>query len=340
MRIFIWGTGKAATRYLAQGEIELENIIGFIETKKSKVVYMGKNVYEPSEIAQRNDYDYIIACVLYYGREIYDMCVSLGIDTSKLILIDNWEWSDGRNMKENISCCRQINEQNVDVAALFPKLYQIYINEKNIQAKRYIAVSRNGFDLQERDALMWQEEFAGIEYQTDYFRYRTFELLANEIVRKEIDGAVAEVGVFRGTFAKMINAKFPQKILYLFDTFESFDEDEFQQELAQGRCPENFLEGFKNTSVEKVLSIMLYPEKCIVKRGLFPDTAVGMENEKYAFVSIDVDFENSILEALRYFYPRLNHGGAIFVHDYNNRFLEGVKKAVEAYEKECMGGVY
>ena len=337
MQIFIWGTGKVAARYLAEGEIESDSIIGFIETKKNKDVYMGKNVYEPSEIAQRKDYDYIIACVLYYGREIYDMCVSLGIDTDKLILIDNWEWSDGSNIRENMRCYRQINEQNIDVAVLFPKLYKMYINEQNIQAKRYIVISRNGYDLQEKDALIWHKEFSGKEYQTDYFRYRTFELMANEIIRKKTEGAVAEVGVFRGAFSKMINAKFPEKQLYLFDTFESFDADEFQQELEQGRCPESFMEGFKNTSVEAVLSIMPHPEKCIVKKGLFPDTTIGLDDEGYAFVSIDVDFENSILEALRYFYPRLNHGGTIFVHDYNNRFLGGVKKAVETYEEEYLG---
>lgn len=54
----------------------------------------------------------------------------------------------------------------------------------------------------------------------------------------------------------------------------------------------------------------------------------------YAFVSIDVDFEISILAGMRYFYPRLASGGVIFVHDYNNRFLEGVKQAIKSFEEE------
>lgn len=58
------------------------------------------------------------------------------------------------------------------------------------------------------------------------------------------------------------------------------------------------------------------------------------EEERFAFVSVDVDFEGSILESLRYFYPRLNSGGAIFLHGYNNSGLKGVKTAVRRYEKE------
>lgn len=38
-----------------------------------------------------------------------------------------------------------------------------------------------------------------------------------------LNGCVAEAGVFQGNFAKVINANFPDRKLYLFDTFEGFD---------------------------------------------------------------------------------------------------------------------
>lgn len=59
----------------------------------------------------------------------------------------------------------------------------------------------------------------------------------------------------------------------------------------------------------------------------------GLE-EQFAFVSIDVDFEESIYEGLKYFYPRLTSGGYIFVHDYNSSLL-GVEKAVDWFERDC-----
>ena len=79
---------------------------------------------------------------------------------------------------------------------------------------------------------------------------------------------------------------------------------------------------------------MPYPDKCKICKGFFPDTTRDLKETKFAFVSIDVDFEQSIYEGLKFFYPRLNDGGMIFVHDYNNRYLEGVKVAVHRYENE------
>lgn len=157
--------------------------------------------------------------------------------------------------------------------------------------------------------------------------------MADEIRRKGVGGETAELGVYKGTFSRLINAKFPDKKLYLFDTFQSFDQEEYQEELVKERCQDGFIEVFRDTSVERVISDMPYPGQCIPKVGFFPDTAEGLGGIRYAFVSIDVDFEKSIYEGLKYFYPRLNKGGAIFVHDYNNYFLHGVKKAVDRYEE-------
>lgn len=55
---------------------------------------------------------------------------------------------------------------------------------------------------------------------------------------------------------------------------------------------------------------------------------------KYALVSIDCDLYMPILEGLRYFYPRVNRGGYIMLHDYNAPELRGVRQAVLDYELE------
>lgn len=46
---------------------------------------------------------------------------------------------------------------------------------------------------------------------------------ASIIYSNNISGCVAEVGVFQGEFASVINKNFPDRKLYLFDTFEGFD---------------------------------------------------------------------------------------------------------------------
>ncbi|MDR2361603.1 MAG: hypothetical protein LBD91_02625 [Prevotellaceae bacterium] len=50
------------------------------------------------------------------------------------------------------------------------------------------------------------------------------EKLGELFSERDIEGCVAEGGVFQGEFAKEINRIFPTKKLYLFDTFSGFDE--------------------------------------------------------------------------------------------------------------------
>jgi len=63
----------------------------------------------------------------------------------------------------------------------------------------------------------------------DYIRLATLELISNQISKKNLSGNVAEVGVYKGKFAKYINQYFPSKKIYLFDTFEGFDEKDKKQ---------------------------------------------------------------------------------------------------------------
>lgn len=54
----------------------------------------------------------------------------------------------------------------------------------------------------------------------------------------------------------------------------------------------------------------------------------------FAFVSLDPDLYVPVYEGLRTFYPLLNSGGMILIHDYNSMQFPGVKKAVERFCEE------
>lgn len=335
MKNYIWGTGQLTQEYLQGNEQDNYELLGFIESNKTKNVFYNKPVYEPQEILKM-EYDFILVCVCFAASSIFRLCNELGIPKEKVLFVDNIDWSSVDISKPLLNqWWKEVNtvQNREKIKKLFP-YFSSFVEERYLIASRYHFVLKNGFDLVEKDNPLQTPSFESAIYQMDYCRFRTFELIANEILKNDVNGAVAEVGVFKGTFSRLINAKFVHKDLYLFDTFESFQEEEFSEELAKGRCDDNFFARFKNTSEEAVLKNMIYPERCIVRKGFFPDTAIGLEDKTYAFVSIDVDFEKSILEGLKYFYPRLNEGGAIFIHDYNNRFLEGVKIAVEIYESE------
>ncbi len=167
-----------------------------------------------------------------------------------------------------------------------------------------------------------------IPHYTNYIRISNFELVVQEIRDKNLDGAVAELGVYQGEFAKYINQAFPDKLFYLFDTFEGFDKKDIVHEKEN-----NYSSGsqdFKNTSIESVRSKMPYPDKCIFKKGYFPESLEGLE-ESFCFVSLDPDLYKPIYDGLKYFYPRLQKGGYIFVHDYNNEYYAGAKQAVRDF---------
>lgn len=165
----------------------------------------------------------------------------------------------------------------------------------------------------------------------DYIRLATLELIAHEIEKKNLAGNVAEVGVYKGKFAKYINQYFPSKKLYLFDTFEGFDEKDKKTEKELGL--NEATQDFSNTSVDAVLKLMPFPDQCIIKKGFFPETASDVD-DTFVFVSLDTDLYEPIYQGLKYFYPRMQKGGYIFVHDVNNDSYKGASKAVEQFSSE------
>jgi len=167
----------------------------------------------------------------------------------------------------------------------------------------------------------------------DYVRVSTLEVISHEIHGRSVPGACAELGVYRGEFARLVNELFLDRKLYLFDTFSGFDPAELEYEGRFGF--HNPTKDFKDTDVETVLSAMPHPELCVVKKGRFPETAAGID-EIFCFVSIDVDLFTPTLAGLSYFYPRLARGGFLMVHDYNNhRNYPGPRAAVEEF---CLKG--
>lgn len=311
MRILIAGTGALADEFENYIKDDVE-IIAYLESNPNSRYHKNKKVYKYTEISDIM-YDKVIVANIY-SDEIKQLIKELNLKIEKFIFLRPWTEIG-------------IDEENIlfhwdELENIAPQ----YMKEKSKFDKRYFIANRMWID-DIKESLLDRYKVQ----QRDYFRYRTFEMVAEQI--EELDGEVAEVGVFQGEFAQIINARFPDKKLYLFDTFESFDIKEYEKEMQNGNCSEGFDKIFKYTSEDKVINRMPYPEKCIIRKGLFPRTAEGIE-EKFIFVSIDVDFEESIYECICWFYPRMECGGVIFVHDYNNNKLFGVRKAIEKYEKE------
>jgi O-methyltransferase len=165
----------------------------------------------------------------------------------------------------------------------------------------------------------------------DYFRLATLELVSYEIKKKALQGQVAELGVYKGKFAQYINQYFPERTLYLFDTFSGFDSRDVDQEKTQ-----NYSLGeqdFSDTSLESVLKLMPFPGNCKPIKGFFPESARNV-NDLFVFVSLDADLFEPLYQGLKFFYPKLVPGGYIFIHDFNNDAYKGARQAVEKFCQE------
>lgn len=150
-------------------------------------------------------------------------------------------------------------------------------------------------------------------------RCATMRLLAGNAP----EGDVAELGVFRGSFAYAISKAFPDRTLHLFDTFEGFDGRDLEQESG-----ERFHQDFSDTSAGSVQALI---PSAVIHKGWFPETFAGCENLRFAFVSIDADLYAPTKAGLELFWPRLSEGGCIMVHDCLSTQFPDVKRAVDEF---------
>lgn len=249
----------------------------------------------------------LVYCANGYGeRVIY----SLDYNKYEVVgLVDNNEEIIGKNLYgHTVYSPKEVQELEYDYIIISVSEYAEAIKKDLVETykvnKKQIVVYQSS----EMD-IAWEEE-----------RKVIVKKLAALIRERNVNGAMAEVGVYKGDFARIMNQCFPERKLFLFDTFEGFDS-------MRDIVKESDKEKFKDTCVEDVLSNMSNPQVCIIKKGYFPDTAHDVE-EKFSLVSLDCDLYEPILAGLEFFYPKLVPGGYIIVHDFGMYHYIGVKKAV------------
>jgi O-methyltransferase len=158
----------------------------------------------------------------------------------------------------------------------------------------------------------------------DYFRYATLGLAVQRVLDERVAGAFAEVGVWRGETSAFLHRLAPDRRLYLFDTFSGFPE----ADLAPGATDERF----RDTSEQAVRRRVGSSPNVVLRPGYVPDTLAGLEDERFAFVLLDLDLLEPTRASLEFFYPRLAAGGYLVMHDYNNSESDwACKRAFDAF---------
>lgn len=134
---------------------------------------------------------------------------------------------------------------------------------------------------------------------TDFIRYNTLGLLAQEIRQNKVPGACAELGVFQGDFACEISKLLPERKIYLYDTFEGFATQDLTTEQARKFSLAD--ECFANTDVALVRAKMPHINQCVFRKGIFPQSAQQDGQERFCLVSLDADLYEPLYAGLKFF---------------------------------------
>jgi len=299
MRILLFGAGSGLSDFLSVVPADVE-ILGLCDNDVNKQgkTMLGYPVYAPDSINQL-DFDFLVVTARM-GEEMRSQLVELGVERARILLFySNFDGALRKAVNKDLDALNRHLKLNIHPVSLCT-----------------MPVWPHG-----KLEMMPSED--------DYCRMMTLRLAAERIVQKKIPGSIAELGVYRGELASVLNRLFYDRTLYLFDTFEGFSNNDLADG-QEGEHSQAAVGDFKDTSLDMVLARMAHPEKIVLKKGYFPDTTEGVE-DTFAFVSLDVDLYKPTLAGLNYFYPRLSRGGNIFVHDYNNLRFKGVRSAVEEF---------
>ena len=162
-----------------------------------------------------------------------------------------------------------------------------------------------------------------------FFPFEAYTIYSIAKAQSNLEGDMAEVGVYQGGSAKLICATKGNRKLHLFDTFEGLpplsDKD---KHFGIKFWKEN---QFCNTNIESVKSYLSAYRGVYIWPGKFPDSAKSIIDQKFSFVHLDVDLYQSTKDCLIFFYPRLVKGGIIITHDYHT---SGVQSAFKEFSNE------
>ncbi len=165
----------------------------------------------------------------------------------------------------------------------------------------------------------------------DITRLYFLQATVRQLQAQGVTGAFAELGVYKGNSAKVLHTLAPERQLYLFDTFGGFDDADVDAEEAAVSAPVKRGD-FADTSLDGVRSFVGSESSVTYCVGRFPATASQVPDAtRFALVQLDCDLYAPIKAGMEFFYPRLNPGAMLIMHDYASGHWPGVKQAVDDY---------
>ncbi len=149
---------------------------------------------------------------------------------------------------------------------------------------------------------------------------------------KDLEGDVAEFGVFRGGTLELLAQLHPSKRVIGIDSFEGLPYPSEKDTHKLGDFNEVDYAAIYGYFKTLFLNVQLH-------KGFSPGVFNNLHPHRmYSFVHIDVDLYQSVKDGLDYFYPRMIKGGVILLDDYGWQSTPGAKIAVDEFIKYLLEG--
>jgi Macrocin-O-methyltransferase (TylF) len=142
------------------------------------------------------------------------------------------------------------------------------------------------------------------------------------------EGAIIEVGAYKGGSALHLSNSCPQRRIYVCDTFEGFGALPIDPKHDRLFSKEHF----SDTSHAWVQSHWAGKNRDLTwVRGYFPQSAANLDISNISFAHLDVDLYQSTIDTLEHLNDRFIEGSIIVLDDYL-RNVDGVMRAVKEFQ--------
>lgn len=138
-----------------------------------------------------------------------------------------------------------------------------------------------------------------------------------------VPGNFAEAGVYHGGTLMRMAVEAPERLVYGFDTFAGMPDEMDHDGEPHG------VGDFGDVDVVSMMEVLSAEPNVTLRQGIFPQSASGLEGERFALVHLDFDWYSSTAAAIEWFLPRMSRGGVMIFDDYDWPHTPGVRRAIE-----------
>lgn len=152
--------------------------------------------------------------------------------------------------------------------------------------------------------------------------------------RSNPDGAILEVGSYKGGGALHLSNCQPSRSVFIFESFEGF-------ELVDAQLDMNFnMQQFKDTAQSNVEKLFKSKNREVtVTPGFFPESAKTLDLPRISFVHLDVDIYKATIESLCFLDDKMTDKSFILIDD-ARRNCKGVDKAIDEFIHKSKKWIY